>query len=304
MPSPCPCKRERGACEATRAALASRAGEYVVGIRGALLDHMKIRDIMRPGPFTIGENETLGAAQRVMLRSNVRHLPVVREARLVGILSQRDVLAARGGIDEDWWAYPVGTAMRTPVQTAGPDDSVIEVAGRLAAAKIGAMPVVERGRLIGLVTVTDLLDAEVREAMQPTPATSATAVGAMTPFPLTVRPDALLADAIALMVDRHVRHLPVVDTASSIVGMLSERDVRTAIGDPLAFRELRSRSQTQYRVRDVMTRPAVPVAFDRPIVDIARLFADGSTDAVPVVDKFGALLGIISYVDVLRALAH
>jgi CBS-domain-containing membrane protein len=265
---------------------------------------MKIRDIMRPGPYTIGENETLGAAQRVMIRSHVRHLPVVREARLVGILSQRDVLAARGGIDEDWWAYPVATAMHSPVQTAGPDDSLTEVAGRLAQAKIGAMPVVDRGRLIGLVTVTDLLDAEVRAAMQPTPATTATAVDAMTPFPFTIRPETPLIEAVAVMVDRHVRHVPVVDATSSIVGMLSERDVRTAVGDPIAFRELRGRSQPGRRVRDVMTRPAVPVAFDRPIVDIARLFADGTIEAVPVVDKFGALLGIISYVDVLRALAH
>lgn len=265
---------------------------------------MKIRDIMRPGPYTIDETDSLGAAHRVMIRSRVRHLPVVRDGKLVGILSQRDVLGARAGIDEDWWAMTVASAMRQPVQTAGPDDSVTEVAGRLAAAKIGAMPVVERGKLLGLVTVTDVLDAEVRSAMEPTPSSTATALDAMTPFPFTIGPDAPLSDAVALMVDRHVRHLPVVDSASSVIGMVSERDVRTAIGDPLAYREQRSRTTAQYRVRDVMTRPAVPVAFDRPIVEIARMFTDGKLDAVAVVDKFGALLGIISYVDALRVLSH
>lgn len=265
---------------------------------------MKIRDVMRPGPYTIGEHETLGAAQRVMIRSQVRHLPVVREARLVGILSQSDVRAARGGADEDWWAYSVGTAMRSPVQTAGPDDLVSDVAGRLAAAKIGALPVVEGGRLLGLVTATDLLDAEVRAATRPTPSSAALAVDAMTPFPFTIAPDARLVDAVALMVDRHVRHLPVVDAASSIVGMLSERDVRAAIGDPIVFRAQRSHAPGEQPVRAVMTRPAAPVAFDRPVLEIARLFADSQLDAVPVVDKFGALLGIISYVDILRAMAH
>jgi len=55
--------------------------------------------------------------------------------------------------------------MISPPQTAAPEDSLTEVAGRLALAKIGAMPVVELGNLIGLVTTTDVLEAEVREAM-------------------------------------------------------------------------------------------------------------------------------------------
>jgi CBS domain-containing protein len=55
--------------------------------------------------------------------------------------------------------------MIASVQTAGPDDSLTEVAGRLAGSHIGALPIVERGALLGLVTVTDVLEAEVREAM-------------------------------------------------------------------------------------------------------------------------------------------
>ncbi len=266
---------------------------------------MKIREIMRPGPYTIDQSATLGTAQRVMTRSRVRHLPVLGDGRLVGMLSERDVLAARAaaGADDDWWAIRVRAAMRVPVQTAGPDESLTEIAGRMAEGKLGAMPVVERGKLLGLVTISDVLDAEVRESMSPAPASQATAADAMTPWPLTVRPEAPIGDAVAIMVDHHVRHLPVVDSTSTIVGMLSERDLRTAIGDPLAYLEQRSRSPAQYRVQDVMTRPAVAVQFDRPLVEIARAFADGHLGAVPVTDKFGALIGIVSYVDALRVLA-
>src|SRR5512134_1008731 len=136
---------------------------------------MKIRDIMRVGPHTIRDTEVLGAAQRLMTRSRVRHLPVIEDGKLIGILSERDVLAARAraGPDEDWWAQPVRGAMKSPVQTAHPDDPVVEIAGRMAAARIGAMPIVELGKLIGLATATDVLDAEVRAAMAPAHANTA-----------------------------------------------------------------------------------------------------------------------------------
>lgn len=266
---------------------------------------MKIREIMRPGPITIGETDSLGAAQRAMSRSRVRHLPVMSEGKLVGMLSERDVLLARShtDADEDWWSKTVHDVMRAPAQTAGPEDSLNEVAGRMAAYKIGAMPIAERGKVLGIVTVTDVLDAEVRQAMVPAPASVATAADAMTPFPLTVRAEAPLAEAVAVMISHHVRHLPVINAQSAIVGVLSELDVRTAIGDPVEYLDVFHRASMKYRVQDVMSAPAICVLFDKPLRDIARSFADTRVGALPVVDKFGALIGIVSYVDALRALA-
>lgn len=122
---------------------------------------------MRPSPRTVTEVTRLGDAHRMMTEHKIRHLPVVRDGKLCGILSERNVLEyrAKTPFREDWWRAPVSAAMAAPPQTAGPDDSLTEAAGRLAAAKIGALPVVERGMLIGLVTVTDVLEAEVARAM-------------------------------------------------------------------------------------------------------------------------------------------
>jgi acetoin utilization protein AcuB len=130
-----------------------------------------------------------------------------------------------------------------------------------------------------------------------------TAADAMTPWPCTIAPDAPLSSAVALMLQHGIRHLPVVDGASSMVGMLSERDVRTAVGDPADYLDDSSATVNAYRVRDVMTRPAIAVQFDRPLRDVARQFVSGKISAVPVLDKFGALIGIVSYVDALRVLA-
>lgn len=128
---------------------------------------MKLREIMKPAPITAITTMPIGEAQQLMRQHHIRHLPVVRDGRLCGILSERDILGYRARIDRDeaWWRAPVDDVMTSPAQTAGPDDSITEAAGRLAVSKIGALPIVERGQLIGLVTATDVLDAEVRAAM-------------------------------------------------------------------------------------------------------------------------------------------
>lgn len=128
---------------------------------------MNARQIMKPGLLTVTEVTGLGEALRMMMQHRIRHLPVVRDGRLCGILSERDILHYRAVTEfrEDWWRAPVTAAMIASVQTAGPDDSLTEIAGRLANARIGALPIVERGALLGLVTVTDVLEAEVRSAM-------------------------------------------------------------------------------------------------------------------------------------------
>lgn len=265
---------------------------------------MKIRDIMRPGPFTIEASDVLGVAYVTMKRSNIRHLPVVSDGKLVGMLSERDVLAARARADaKGWYAIPVRDAMSAPVETAAPGDPLSEVEGRMAVAKIGAMPVVEGDTLVGLATIQDVLVAEVRAASAPAPIVEVTAVDVMTPWPRTIAPEATLTDAAAVMLAHHVRHLPVVDGASNVVGMLSDRDLRTAIGDPVQYVELRARRpDSSTCVKDAMSRPAVVVPYERPLLELARSFADDRLGAVLVVDGFGALLGIVSYVDVLRVL--
>ncbi len=128
---------------------------------------MKIREIMKPEPITVTEATLLGDALNLMMKNHIRHLPVVRGERLCGILSEHDILHYRASIStrDDWRRAPVTSAMIATVQTASPEDSLTEVAGRLADSRIGALPIVERGALLGIVSVIDVLEAEVRDAM-------------------------------------------------------------------------------------------------------------------------------------------
>lgn len=124
----------------------------------------------------------------------------------------------------------------------------------------------------------------------------------MTREPVTAAADDNLFDAVARMTKRNVRHLPVVDGEQRVVGMLSDRDVRTQIGDaarPLRPTDANVRLRSM-RVGDAMTRDPFVVRHDAPFAVVARVFTDQGVGAVPVVDDAERLVGIISYVDVFK----
>jgi acetoin utilization protein AcuB len=102
----------------------------------------------------------LSAAWRLMGRKRIRHLPVVRAGTLLGILSDRDVLARARRTPEGELEVPddpVGAAMTPSPITCEPTTSVSELARVMTERKIDALPVVDGERLVGLVTSTDLL---------------------------------------------------------------------------------------------------------------------------------------------------
>jgi CBS domain-containing protein len=268
---------------------------------------MKVKDIMKSNVLTVGEDDALSVAQSILAWAGVRHLPVLRQGRLTGILSDRDILSYRAGpaAGRDWRSATVQAAMHPAPQTAHPDDSLTEVAGRMAAAKIGALPVVEQGKLVGIITTIDVLAGEVRDAMAPATHPSASAGDAMTPDPVTARSADSLLEAAAAMAEHRVRHLPVVNVEGAVIGVLSEQDVRAVIGDPVDFMRARETrvDPGRLRVGDVMSHPPVTVSSDAPISELAPLFADRTINALPVLDSDGKLVGMLSYVDALRSLA-
>jgi acetoin utilization protein AcuB len=112
----------------------------------------------------------------------------------------------------------------------------------------------------------------------------------MTKQPVFVRERTYVRDAIDLLQSLDIRHLPVVNEDREIVGMLSDRDLR----DP-------SSNGVESRVCDVMSSNVFAVEEEDDVKDAVELMLENKIGAVPVVDGDGALVGIISYVDALRA---
>lgn len=126
----------------------------------------------------------------------------------------------------------------------------------------------------------------------------------MTPDPITIVPDATLADAGDLMARHGIRRLPVVE-AERLVGMVTESDLRRA-SMPGARRATAPETEALLRLvrtREVMTAEVVTVAPDRSIGDAARLLVTHKIGSVPVVDD-GRLVGILTITDALKALVE
>lgn len=125
-----------------------------------------VREIMMGSPVTLEPDKTLDLANDIMMLGRIRHIPVVENGRLVGLLSERDLIGTAAnqifGLKQKTRSallktFSIKDVMKTRVLTVEPDTAIREAARLMAAKKIGCLPVVTEGALIGLVTTTDIL---------------------------------------------------------------------------------------------------------------------------------------------------
>jgi len=114
---------------------------------------MQIVNLMTPDPVTIDQHDKLSKAKAIMDAGNFRRVPVVDGGRLVGILTERDLHKYSGFLE----STRVTAAMRTSLITVTPYNTVEDVARLMLKHKIGGLPIVADGRLVGIITTTDLL---------------------------------------------------------------------------------------------------------------------------------------------------
>lgn len=130
------------------------------------------------------------------------------------------------------------------------------------------------------------------------------AIDLMTADPATVTEVATIGDALQVLQAMNVRHVPVVNGDGEVVGMLSDRDLRAAAIprtiDPEWLGDLRVALDTP--VSRAMSADVVTVEEETPTATIIELMLESKIGAVPVVDAEGTLVGIVSYIDILREL--
>jgi CBS domain-containing protein len=113
---------------------------------------MIVRDHMSAPAVTAWIETEVGEAIRTMYARNIQHLPVVdAQHKLVGIVTRRDLEAAPA-------ADPVGVHMTGSPHTTHPDTALVKAATKMRDLHVGALPVVDRGELVGIITATDIFD--------------------------------------------------------------------------------------------------------------------------------------------------
>lgn len=142
---------------------------------------MKIRDVMTTDVCTVTPQTSLKDAAALLVDKRISGLPVVdAEGEVLGVLSEGDLLYKGNGAPSDRGlvarlvgddrvrnrakheAVFVGEAMTAPAQTIGPDRPVAAAAAAMLEHSVNRLPVVDKGRLIGIVTRADLVRAFVR----------------------------------------------------------------------------------------------------------------------------------------------
>ncbi|MDH3443748.1 MAG: CBS domain-containing protein [Deltaproteobacteria bacterium] len=125
-----------------------------------------VREIMMGSPVTLKPDDTLDLAHDVISLGRIRHIPVVEDGKLVGLLSERDLVGAAAskifGLKQKSKAVLLKSVlikdvMKKRVLTVKPETPIKETAKLMADKKIGCLPVISEGTLVGLVTTTDIL---------------------------------------------------------------------------------------------------------------------------------------------------
>ncbi|MGE4553981.1 MAG: CBS domain-containing protein [Desulfovibrionaceae bacterium] len=128
---------------------------------------MFVKDVMTCPVFSLRETDTLQSARELMALQRIRHVPIVGPGRLfIGLITHRDLLAATishlAEIDPETQreidsGIPIKEIMRTDLTVVSPDLHLREAAKILLNHKYGCLPVVEAGKLVGIVTEADFL---------------------------------------------------------------------------------------------------------------------------------------------------
>jgi len=257
---------------------------------------MNIAQIMTAQPVTVRRGTTLDRAMELMDEHDIRHLPVLADGHFQGVISNRDVLDATG------WLAPrqrevlevpeacVSSIMHNPNTAVGPGDPVTDALSPFVEGRVGCVPVVQGGDLVGLVTEIDVLRAY----------TDACRLGSIGPDedprigehlvlgPVTVEADTSGMEAAQLMRLNDVRHLPVVE-GDRVIGMLSDRDIC----------RVRGRGQLELTLVREMMSPDPQIADPEMRLSSAALILSAERiSALPVVSE-GHLLGITTTVDLM-----
>ncbi len=272
---------------------------------------------------TVRSDEPISAAVERMTRYGFSALPVVTASfRLVGMVSLLDVLRFRETHGAEGAAgdgrVRVEEIMSPDVLSMSASANATVVAQRLRShGELRVMPVVQGGRLVGVVTRSDLLrhrDADSRRAggwrrpagrdearddalfafergrrAGPAPSAATPIREVMTTQVITVDAGQPIALAAELMLHHRHTALPVVDGGGRLVGILSEADILT---NPLAGRSANG------TVSAVMTRTPITLGLDATVGEARALVADRGLRTVPVVDG-DRLVGVLSRSDLV-----
>ncbi|MHC4417700.1 MAG: CBS domain-containing protein, partial [Planctomycetota bacterium] len=247
---------------------------------------LQVADVMSRDVITISSDATVLSAGKVMSENNISCIVVVDNERVAGILTETDFLRRVTPEKKDLGKLAVAEIMSSPVEVVPSDISVFEASRTMEARRVKRLPVLERNRLVGIVTQTDLTRALISYGMWRNVAE------VMSVDIAGVQGGASVAEAAEAMTSNGTSCIVVLDSDEA-VGVLTERDLLRRIvapqGDPV-----------DVKVEDVMSSPVVSVPCGFSIFSASRLMEKIHIRRLVVTDD-KKLCGVVTQTDIFRA---
>jgi CBS domain-containing protein len=272
---------------------------------------------MTSAPIVVEVPGSRNDAINKMVKNGLTGLPVVRssDGALVGIVSRRDVF---NKFDED----QLSLIMKKDIKTVAANATIEDATKIFAEYRIHRLPVVDKGKLVGIVTPTNLLDAVMKKK------TNITAEDVISTTCVTTYEDSPLSYVVHAMRISNVPAMPVINASGKLTGIITDRDLFVdQVKDPNALNELgitdayaslagvrnvlplfytaTERSIPEdYIVKDYMVKDPVTVFKKTNVSDVAKIMKTRDFGQVPVRDAKDDLVGMIYDVDVISALCR
>jgi len=247
---------------------------------------LRVKDVMSAEVVTIGPQQTMALAANMMADDSLSSLVVVDNGLVVGIITEKDFLEkvvakSRSAID-----IKVSEVMSGPVVSVSSEATVLEAGQVVEERHVKRLPVIDNGKLIGIVTQTDLIRVLTSYGMW------RDISEIMTRDVATIQRDSSVAEAASIMAARCISGIAVMQ-ADQVIGVMTERDllkrVIAAGKDPECV-----------KVEDVMSYPALKVPSHYSVFTTSRIMEKLHVRRLIVEDNVG-LCGVVTQTDIFRA---
>lgn len=248
-----------------------------------------VGDVMSKEVATICPDEIVISAAKIMSDNKISCLVVMDQGNIAGIITETDVLRRVGNKGKDSYRTKLSRIMSSPVESVSSDLSVLEASKIMGVKHIKRLPIMDEGKLVGIVTQTDLVRAltsyglwrDISEIMSRNIA--------------SIQMDASVAEAAEIMTSRKISCIIVMD-GDDVAGVLTEKDL---LGRVVALQ----RDTANTRMEEVMSSPVMSVLSNFSVYSASKVMEEMNIRRL-VIMKDKRLCGVLTQTDIFMAVRN
>ncbi len=268
---------------------------------------MHMKDIMSSEVVDIDKDQNIHDALKLMKKHKISRLLVVDghgkdKKEIMGLITEKDIALRLGSSKYADLApshFHISTVMSSGLISAESSTNIGNAAKLMINHKIGGIPVLDQGNLLGIVTKTDFV-----KICQGVPYNNTPVKEMMETDLMTINPQDRLVHARRMIIDENVGRLLVMDD-DNLEGIITAKDIAFSM---MSFRKRVPDKYQSARIRnllveDVMTQNVHTIEINSTLEDVSSMMMDENISGIPVLDDNGDVSGIITKTDLMKFIA-